>query len=80
MAGLEGNRAVSTTEEPSSRAVAPELVRRLAEKARDQGLDLVGQGGLLRSLTKQVLKTGLPSALRDPGRFRAYVVEVNERV
>ena len=59
---------MSTTEEQSSqpeqsveqkRPVDPELVRQLAQRAADDGVDLAGPGGLLQQLTKQVLETGL---------------------
>ncbi len=59
---------MSTTEEQPSqpeqsagrkRPVGPELVRQLAQRAGDEGVDLAGPGGLLQELTKQVLETGL---------------------
>ena len=57
----------TTEEQPSqpeqSAAVSPpvdaELVRQLAQRAADDGVDLAGPGGLLQQLTKQVLETGL---------------------
>ena len=42
---------------PSS--VDPAIAERLVEQARAEGVDLVGPGGLLGELTKQVLETGL---------------------
>ena len=36
-----------------------ELARQLVERARAEGVDLVGPGGLLAGLTKQVLETSL---------------------
>jgi len=39
--------------------VEPEIAQRLVEQARAEGVDLVGPGGLLSDLTKQVLETGL---------------------
>ena len=35
------------------------LAEQLVEQARAEGVDLVGPGGLLSDLTKQVLETGL---------------------
>ncbi len=39
--------------------VEPEIAQRLVEQAKAEGVDLVGPGGLLSDLTKQVLETGL---------------------
>jgi hypothetical protein len=39
--------------------VDPAIAERLVARARDEGVDLVGPGGLLGELTKQVLETGL---------------------
>ena len=59
---------MSTTEqhpqepEPSATSqppVDPKLVRQLAQRAADDGVELAGPGGLLQQLTKQVLETGL---------------------
>ena len=59
---------MSTTEEQSqepqqpvsmSPPVDPELVRQLAQRAADDGVELLGPDGLLQQLTKQVLETGL---------------------
>jgi len=59
---------MSTTEEqpqepdqPGSvqASVDPELVRQLAQRAADDGVELLGPDGLLQQLTKQVLETGL---------------------
>lgn len=59
---------MSTTEEQPSQPeqsaeqkppMDPELVRQLAQRAADDGVDLAGPGGLLQQLTKQVLETGL---------------------
>jgi putative transposase len=40
-------------------AVDREFAQQLAQRAQDEGVDLVGPGGLLQRLTKQVLETGL---------------------
>lgn len=39
--------------------VEREIAELLARRAKDEGVDLVGPGGLLQRLTKQVLETGL---------------------
>lgn len=41
------------------------LAHRLVDQAREQGVDLVGPGGLLTSLTKPVLETALEEELSD---------------
>ncbi len=43
----------------SQSRVDPELVRQLAQRAADEGVDLAGPGGLLQQMAKQVLETGL---------------------
>jgi hypothetical protein len=47
-----------TNEERPDRSLAEQLV----DEARADGKDLVGPGGLLSELTKQVLETGLDCA------------------
>jgi len=41
------------------------LAHRLVDQAREQGVDLVGPGGLLTGLTKQVLETALEEEITD---------------
>jgi putative transposase len=48
---------------PSS--IDPSIAERLVEQARTDGVDLVGPGGLLSELTKQVLETGLEVELEE---------------
>jgi putative transposase len=43
----------------SADAVDEQLVRQLAEQARAEGLQLVGEGGLLGRLTKRVVESAL---------------------
>ncbi|WP_369275982.1 transposase [Streptomyces sp. R11] len=43
-----------------------QLVAMLVERARSEGLQLTGQGGLLQQLTKRVLESALEHR-RDPG-------------
>ena len=42
--------------------VDPAIAEQLVAQAREDGVDLVGPGGLLGELTKQVLETGLDDA------------------
>jgi putative transposase len=46
-------------------AVDEELVRQLAERARAEGLQLTGEGGLLQKLTKLVMESALEGELDD---------------
>ena len=48
---------------PSS--VDPAIAEQLVEQARTDGVDLVGPGGLLSELTKQVLETGLEVEMEE---------------
>src|SRR5665648_511837 len=41
------------------------LAHRLVDQAREEGVDLVGPGGLLTGLTKQVLETALEEEITD---------------
>src|SRR3954467_7083744 len=42
-----------------------QLARTLVDQARAEGVDLVGPGGLLTGLTKQVLETALEAELAE---------------
>lgn len=42
-----------------------ELAEELVERARDEGVDLVGPGGLLTGLTKNVLEAGLEAEMSE---------------
>jgi putative transposase len=44
-------------------ATNDELVRQLAERARAEGLQLTGEGGLLSQLTKRVMESALDGEL-----------------
>ena len=46
-------------------AVDEKLIRQLAERARADGLQLTGEGGLLSRLTKTVLEAALDGELDD---------------
>src|SRR5690606_23875674 len=45
--------------------VEQDLVGRLVAQAREQGLELTGEGGLLAELTKRVLESALEGELTD---------------
>ena len=47
--------------------VDPANAERLVAQARDERVNLVGPGGLLGELTKQVLETGLEVEMDTPG-------------
>ena len=51
------------------------LAEQLVEQARADGVDLVGPGGLLADLTKQVLETGLEVEMEDHLGYRKHAVE-----
>ena len=59
------------------------LAHRLVDQAREQEVDLVGPGGLLTGLTKQVLETALEEELTDHLDYdhsdRAAKTSANER-
>lgn len=44
---------------------ADDLIGQLVAQARDKGLDLVGEGGLLQQLTKRVLESALEGEITD---------------
>jgi len=54
--------------EPTARAVAAsdeQLVAMLVDRARSEGLQLTGEGGLLQQLTKRVLESALEGEITD---------------
>ena len=58
-----------TTSEPSGEDVLDagdeQLIRQLADRARSEGLQLTGEGGLLARLTKTVVESALEGELDD---------------
>ena len=58
---------VAESDESAAAAVGvdQELVGRLVAQAREQGLELTGQGGLLQQLTKRVLESALEGEITD---------------
>ncbi len=53
-----------SVEAPSDVATDEQLIAMLVERARSEGLQLTGEGGLLQQLTKRVL--GAPWSVRSP--------------
>src|SRR5215207_9265666 len=55
----------ATTAVPSEASVDEAVAKDLLERARREGVSLVGPGGLLQGLTKTVLETALEAELTD---------------
>ena len=47
------------------RLVSAEMARRLVEQAREEGLEITGQSGLLQQMMKSVLEAALAEELTD---------------
>src|SRR4249920_198804 len=52
-------------EESETRMVDEALAQELVERARSEGVELIGPGGLLTGLTKTVLETALEAEISD---------------
>ncbi len=65
MTATDGPDSVVVAATDPDREIDQELVDRLLEEAGDRDLDLLGEGGLLSQLTKQVLETALDAELTD---------------
>src|SRR3954451_11624204 len=66
--GRRRGQAVTDTTivDPSSaRAADEDIARQLMERAKAQGVSLVGPGGLLSGLTKTVLETALEAEMTE---------------
>lgn len=64
----EQNGAVASKKKPELKlpsSVDPAIAEQLVAQAREDGVDLVGPGGLLGELTKQVLETGLEVEMEE---------------
>jgi putative transposase len=59
----KNERSQPALEQASERLIEQELAEELARRAKAAGVDLVGPGGLLQRLTKQVLETGLEAEM-----------------
>ncbi len=53
----------AAVEETPAQPVGEALAQELVERARSEGVELVGPGGLLTGLTKTVLETALEAEL-----------------
>lgn len=67
-AGLVPARGLPDLDGPEMREWATELV----DRARAQGVDLTGEGGLLTAMVRQVLQTGLEVELEDHLGYEPY--------
>src|SRR5206468_4934956 len=72
---------VATPNEPSAvagaaaRTVDETVAQELVERARSEGVELVGPGGLLTGLTKTVLETALEAELDEHLGYPKHAVE-----
>ena len=57
--------AIKVGETLENGGAAGDLIEQLVAQARDKGLDLVGEGGLLQQLTKRVLESALEGEITD---------------
>src|SRR5207247_9506214 len=55
----------AAVEGPAARMVDETVAQELVERARSEGVELVGPGGLLTGLTKTVLETALEAELDE---------------
>jgi len=62
---VKADAEVAKADEPAGGGVEQELIGRLVDQAREQGVDLVGEGGLLQQLTKRVLESALEGEITD---------------
>lgn len=74
----DDNGAVASKKKPELKLpsqVDPSIAERLVAQARTEGVDLVGPGGLLGELTKQVLETGLQVEFDEHLGYEKHAVE-----
>ena len=74
----DDNGAVASKKKPELKLpsqVDPAIAEQLVAQARDEGVDLVGPGGLLGELTKQVLETGLEVEMEEHLGYEKHAVE-----
>ena len=55
------------------------LAQELVERARSEGVELVGPGGLLTGLTKTVLETALDAEMEDHLGYAMHAVEGRDK-
>lgn len=75
MSDLTTSVESSAEEESVERAVDEALAHELVERARSEGVELVGPGGLLTGLTKTVLETALEAELDEHLGYPKHAVE-----
>jgi transposase-like protein len=61
----EREPAELSAETPSGTATDEQLIAMLVDRARGEGLQLTGEGGLLQQLTKRVLESALEGEITD---------------
>jgi transposase-like protein len=69
----------AAVEETVTRSVDEALAHELVERARTEGVELVGPGGLLTGLTKTVLETALEAELEEHLGYPKHAVEGRNR-
>jgi len=69
----------AAAEESAGRTVDETLAQELVERARTEGVELVGPGGLLTGLTKTVLETALEAELDEQLGYPKHAVEGRNR-
>jgi len=69
----------AAAEESAGRTVDETLAQELVERARTEGVELVGPGGLLTGLTKTVLETALEAELDEHLGYPKHAVEGRNR-
>ncbi len=62
---VEPEPAEQPVQAPSSTATDEQLIAMLVDRARTDGLQLTGEGGLLQMLTKRVLESALEGEITD---------------
>ncbi len=65
MIRIQGELAVTDIVEPVAPIDQQQLAQELVDKARTDGVNLIGPGGLLTGLTKDVLETALEAEMSD---------------
>ena len=65
MSDLTTPSVPAAVEGPAARMVDETVAQELVERARSEGVELVGPGGLLTGLTKTVLETALEAELDE---------------
>ncbi len=62
---VENDQAEQVVQEPTSAVSDEQLVAILDDRARNEGLQLTREGGLLQQLTKRVLESALEGEITD---------------